>query len=170
MQYLCNRTSVGLPFGIFESVGTELIFPKPIRNPSDFGSEPKLMLPLRSDGHPINYTIHKFIWNLFKTVSRKRNADERKLNVDEFDFIFLILFYFFFLCEHGSYDSFVLKWRNDVMTPRCLCLLKRFFILGLDFRIFFSFNSLIVSIVLPHEPTSDWCQIGVWDKSNQIKK
>ena len=52
MHYLCNRTSVGLPFGIFESVGTELIFPKPIRNPSDFGSEPKLMLPLRSDGHP----------------------------------------------------------------------------------------------------------------------
>ena len=52
MQYLCNQTSVGLPFEIFESVGTELIFPKPIRNPTDFGSESKLMLPLRPDGHP----------------------------------------------------------------------------------------------------------------------
>ena len=52
MQSDFRRTFVGLPFGIFESVGTELIFPKPIRNPSDFGSEPKLMLPLRSDGHP----------------------------------------------------------------------------------------------------------------------
>ena len=55
MHYLCNRTSVGLSFGIFESVGTELVFPKPIRNPSDFGSEPKLMLPLRSDGHPSSF-------------------------------------------------------------------------------------------------------------------
>ena len=51
MQYLCNRISVGLPFGIFESVGTELIFSKPIRNPTDFGSESKLMLSFRSDGH-----------------------------------------------------------------------------------------------------------------------
>ena len=80
-------------------------------------------------------------------------------------FWFLI---FFSLCGHGLYDSFVPKWRNDVVTPRCLCLLKRFFILGFDFRIFFSFNSLIVFIVLPHEPISG-CQIGVWDKSNQIK-
>ena len=65
MHYLYNWTFVGLSFGIFESVGTELIFPKPIRNPSDFGSEPKLMLPLRSDGHPrCNYFVfnshHKF--------------------------------------------------------------------------------------------------------------
>ena len=83
-------------------------------------------------------------------------------------FYFLILM-FFFLCEHELYNLFVLKWWNDVMTPRCFCLLKRFFILGFGFRIFFSFNSLIVSIVFPHGPTSGWCQIDVWNKSNQIK-
>ena len=115
----------------------------------------------------VDYIIHKFIWNLFKIVLWKQNADEWKFNVDEFDFVFLILFCFFSLCEHELYDLFVLKWWNDVMTPRHFCLLKRFFIPGLGLRVFFSFNFLIVSIVLPHGPTSDWCQIGVWDKSNQ---
>ena len=81
---------------------------------------------------------------------------------------FWFYFVFFSLCEHRLYDSFVLKQWNDVVTSRCFCLLKRFFILRLGLRIFFLFNSLIVSIVFPHGPISGWCQIGVWDKSNQI--
>ena len=54
---LCNQNSVGLPLHIFESDGTEAYFEVPIRYPSDFGSEPKKMVPFRSDGHPNNYDI-----------------------------------------------------------------------------------------------------------------
>ena len=109
----------------------------------------------------------KICSKLFYKNKALTNEDSMLINLILFFWFCLI----FFLCEHGSYDSFILKWWNDVVTSRCFCLLKRFFISGLGFRIFFSFNPLIVSIVLPHGPTPGWCQIGVWDKSklNQMK-
>ena len=103
-----------------------------------------------------------------KLLHKNKTLTNKNSTLMKLILFFWFHFVFFSLCKHGLYDSFVLKWRNDVMTPRCFCLLKRFFILELGLRIFFSFNSLIVSIVLPHGPTSDWCQIGVWNKSNQI--
>ena len=63
MQYLCNRTSVGLPMRIFEFVGSKFIFLKPIQNPSVFGSVSKMMLPIRSDGHPSeNWAAYAALW------------------------------------------------------------------------------------------------------------
>ena len=48
---LCNRNSVEFPLHIFEFDETETYFEIPIRYSSDFGSEPKKMIPFRSDGH-----------------------------------------------------------------------------------------------------------------------
>ena len=104
-----------------------------------------------------------------KLLHKKKTLTSENLTLMNLILFFWFYFVFFSLCGHKLYDSFELKRRNDVVTPRCLCLLKKFFISRLGFRIFFSFNLLIVSIVLPHRPTSGWCQIGVWDKSNQLQ-
>ena len=69
MHYLCIIYAIGLPSDFrqlfFDSVGTEFVFEVPIRNPSVFGSEPKLMLPLRSDGHPSFFKYFKTICTCF---------------------------------------------------------------------------------------------------------
>ena len=49
---LCNQNFVKISFHIFEFDETETCFEIPIRYPSDFGSEPKKVVPFRSDGHP----------------------------------------------------------------------------------------------------------------------
>ena len=117
----------------------------------------------------VNYIIHRFIWNLFKIASRKQSANEQRFNVDEFDFVFLLLFFWFWL-------FFFLMWSRvlrficiEMTRQRCDAALflsaeKVFYSGVLVLGFFFSFNPWIVSIILPHGPTSGWCQIDVWDK------
>ena len=120
MQYLCNRTFVGLPMRIFESVGSESIFLKPIRNPSVFGSVSKMMLPIRSDGHP---TFHKHKWKNCKISKRVDSSWNNWLFIVFFLIFMRLIFNFFlfnqsifhFLCCHVN-DGCVNKGHYDAYT------------------------------------------------------
>ena len=101
--------------------------------------------------------------NLF-TICSKLLYENEALTSENSMLINLILFFVFFYVVTGFTTR--LYWNDEMTSWRRVVSVcwKDFSFWGFGLRLFFSFNSLIVSIVLPHGPTSYWCQIDVWDK------